>query len=314
MVLAVAFDDVKARRQHRTPPDISGGVTQTLYFGSSTEPDQPHASLNEPDAGLLASTHFHRVDQFQVVVGGKGKIGRHELSPYCVHFTRAYTPYGPLLSDPADALKFIVMRARHDAGSQRLPKERAQLERVTDRRPWQVSRQVSFASGATGNDVTLDAVPEIMDDQGLAAYALSMKPLTWTTTPDPARGDGQYLVVLKGSVILNQTQTKGALALIFVSPADGPLNFQAGPEGVEALILNFPRRKEYKTAEQKAALDAAGYKTWICMPCAYIYDEAVGIPEEGIAPGTRWADVPEDWTCPDCGVDKNDFEMAGPST
>ena len=40
-----------------------------------------------------------------------------------------------------------------------------------------------------------------------------------------------------------------------------------------------------------------------------IYDEADGLPEEGIAPGTRWADVPDDWTCPDCGVGKDDFEM-----
>lgn len=122
MVTAVAFEEVKSRRNWHDIPDINnGGVTQTPYFGSSAEPDKPHASLNEPDPGLLASTHFHRVDQFQVVVGGKGKIGRHELSPYCVHFTRAYTPYGPLLSDAEDGLKFIVLRARHDAGSQRLP-------------------------------------------------------------------------------------------------------------------------------------------------------------------------------------------------
>ena len=34
-----------------------------------------------------------------------------------------------------------------------------------------------------------------------------------------------------------------------------------------------------------------------------------GLPEEGIAPGTRWDDVPDSWTCPDCGVTKDDFEM-----
>ncbi len=50
-------------------------------------------------------------------------------------------------------------------------------------------------------------------------------------------------------------------------------------------------------------------KKWQCIICGYIYDEAVGDPEHGIAPGTRWEDVPEDWTCPDCGVAKGDFEM-----
>jgi rubredoxin len=40
-----------------------------------------------------------------------------------------------------------------------------------------------------------------------------------------------------------------------------------------------------------------------------LYDEALGLPEHGIAPGTRWDDVPEDWVCPDCGTPKDMFEM-----
>jgi len=50
-------------------------------------------------------------------------------------------------------------------------------------------------------------------------------------------------------------------------------------------------------------------KTYQCIVCGYIYDEAKGVPEDGIAPGTAWADVPDDWECPDCGVAKADFEM-----
>jgi len=50
-------------------------------------------------------------------------------------------------------------------------------------------------------------------------------------------------------------------------------------------------------------------KKWQCMVCEFIYDEALGYPEDGIPPGTRWEDVPEDWTCPDCGVSKEDFYM-----
>lgn len=50
-------------------------------------------------------------------------------------------------------------------------------------------------------------------------------------------------------------------------------------------------------------------KKWQCVVCGFIYDEAEGWPEDGIEPGTRWEDVPEDWTCPDCGVGKEDFEM-----
>ncbi len=51
-------------------------------------------------------------------------------------------------------------------------------------------------------------------------------------------------------------------------------------------------------------------KTWKCIVCGYIYDQAAGDPEHGIAPGTPWPDIPEDWTCPECGVAKGDFDMA----
>jgi rubredoxin len=44
-----------------------------------------------------------------------------------------------------------------------------------------------------------------------------------------------------------------------------------------------------------------------CSICGYVYDEAIGDPERGIAPGTKWEDVPEDWNCPLCGAMKSDF-------
>ena len=50
-------------------------------------------------------------------------------------------------------------------------------------------------------------------------------------------------------------------------------------------------------------------KTWLCVVCGLIYDEAKGWPTDGIAPGTKWEDVPNDWLCPDCQVGKADFEM-----
>jgi len=50
-------------------------------------------------------------------------------------------------------------------------------------------------------------------------------------------------------------------------------------------------------------------KVWQCVVCGFIYNEAEGLPGEGIQPGTAWADIPENWVCPDCGVAKSDFEM-----
>ena len=51
------------------------------------------------------------------------------------------------------------------------------------------------------------------------------------------------------------------------------------------------------------------YKKYMCVVCGWIYDEERGAPDEGIAPGTLWEDVPADWQCPDCGAGREDFEM-----
>jgi len=52
-----------------------------------------------------------------------------------------------------------------------------------------------------------------------------------------------------------------------------------------------------------------GFKTWMCLICGWVYDEEKGAPEDGLAPGTRWEDVPLNWTCPECGARKEDFEL-----
>lgn len=50
-------------------------------------------------------------------------------------------------------------------------------------------------------------------------------------------------------------------------------------------------------------------KKYICLICGLIYEEALGWPEDGILPGTKWEDVPASWSCPECGASKLDFEM-----
>jgi len=62
-------------------------------------------------------------------------------------------------------------------------------------------------------------------------------------------------------------------------------------------------------AAVETATSADDFKQWVCVICGWIYDEAAGLPEEGIAAGTRWADVPADWRCPLCDVGKEDFAL-----
>lgn len=48
-------------------------------------------------------------------------------------------------------------------------------------------------------------------------------------------------------------------------------------------------------------------KKYVCEVCGYVYDEAIGEQDSGVAPGTEWANVPEDFVCPLCGVGKDQF-------
>ncbi|HHZ88910.1 MAG TPA: rubredoxin [Chromatiaceae bacterium] len=57
------------------------------------------------------------------------------------------------------------------------------------------------------------------------------------------------------------------------------------------------------------AQETAEYKAYLCVLCGFVYDEAEGLPESNIAPGTRWEDIPDDWKCPDCDAIKADFEL-----
>ena len=58
-----------------------------------------------------------------------------------------------------------------------------------------------------------------------------------------------------------------------------------------------------------ADTSSPSFKRWLCLGCGWLYDEALGDQRHGLAPGTRWADVPADWHCPDCGTPKGGFLM-----
>ncbi|MDM9382778.1 rubredoxin [Chlorogloeopsis sp. ULAP01] len=47
---------------------------------------------------------------------------------------------------------------------------------------------------------------------------------------------------------------------------------------------------------------------YVCSVCGYEYDSEVGDPDSGIEPGTAFEELPEDWICPVCGAEKNQFE------
>ena len=283
------------------------GVRWNTTFMSPPAPDvpqDPHAFLVESTHEDSFATHFHRVDEFQVVVRGGGTMGRHTLVPGLVHFARADTPYGPIrVAD--DGLQFLTLRACKDgSGAHFFPKGKETLESITGRDPWQVSEHAAFEK--TGG-VALRPFAKIRDERGLAAYSLALGPGAKTAAPDPSTTAGQYLVVTQGS-LKYEGKEHTALTIIFVKSSEQPFEFEAGEHGLNALVLNFPQGRA-RQPQRDAAQPAREFRVWECGLCGFVYDEAKGMPDEGVAPGTRWEDVPDSWSCPDCSATKTDFAM-----
>lgn len=74
-------------------------------------------------------------------------------------------------------------------------------------------------------------------------------------------------------------------------------------------LAPFYRKRSRRRERVFPLKRAISMRTWMCLICGWIYDEEAGLPEEGIAPGTRWEDVPPNWVCPECGARKEDFEL-----
>ena len=122
---------------------------------------------------------------------------------------------------------------------------------------------------------------------------------------DLTRDEAQALLAALQSHLSRQAQDasgtpniEAPLVFTLLDPEASPASGSAQDDGVVAASAN----------ETNHTADAAS-RQWVCVICGWIYDEAVGYPEDGIAPGTRWEDVPEDWRCPLCDVGKEDFAM-----
>jgi rubredoxin len=304
MANVVAFDEVKATRIERVTEDNKRAWRTNYMVPPDEAPGRPQAFLAEMSAHRNLRTHYHANDQFQVFVSGDGHAGKHPIAPFQVHFARAYTPYGPIIAKDA-GVGFLTLRTRKDGGAQFLPEKREQLVATEGRNPWQLTVPINFPEPS--GPIAIEPLEGMHDDRGLAGHALSMKADAEAPGPDPSPSNGQYIVVLGGSV-MHEGVEKKATTIIYVAPEEGPFKLKAGPRGLEAIALHFPRPEEPVAPAVKAEADAE-YKVWQCVLCAFVYDEAAGMPEDGIAPGTRWADVPESWGCPDCSATKKDFEM-----
>lgn len=198
----------------------------------------PTVFLIEQEANSTLPTHFHRQNEFQLVVGGSGAIGRHAMKPFAVHYAGAYTGYGPVVAGP-EGLDYFTIRPVFDTGALMASEAREKMVRGP-------KRQVH----ATPFDVLeperrrhlraverLDVIPT--QDDAMFAEVLRIPPGATARAKQVAGGGGVFHFLLAGSAHCGDAAL-APLDHVFASSEEAPLTFIAGPDGAEVLSMQTP--------------------------------------------------------------------------
>lgn len=198
----------------------------------------PQAYLVMQPPGSVTRPHFHQTNQFQVFVGGSGKVGKLRTDPVTVQYAGADTPYGPIVAED-DGIHYFTLRQHWDSGAKYLPAQSDQLRKGQQRQVVGVTGETRPAGEAIDAAIgSEDLFPAEAD--GLLARVLRLPPNTVAELPDAGDGGGQYHVVLSGTLV-RDGETLDPMSLEFAFPDEGTVTVQAGPEGLALLLARFPR-------------------------------------------------------------------------
>ncbi|HVZ07423.1 hypothetical protein [Rhodopila sp.] len=242
---------------HRTARRKTHNGWHTTYIGQnrntlkegdavpSSDGLYPMAFLVEKEAGAVVHPHFHQADQYQVVVQGSGRLGIHDIASVAVHYTDAYSAYGPIVA-AEEGVAWFTLRNAWDPGARYMPEHRRQLREA--RAKYQ------------HREATCGPLPPLTDAELAALTAPSMMAViaeapdgvgTWRYTvpadgsvvgPDPATGGGQFWLVASGSAGLPGGALLPAQSVVFVAPDDAAATLLAGPGGADLICMQFPTR------------------------------------------------------------------------
>lgn len=214
----------------------------------SSEGLYPMAFLVEKEAGAVVHPHFHQADQYQVVVQGSGRLGTHDIASIAVHYTDAYSAYGPIIA-AEEGVSWFTLRNAWDPGARYMPAERRQLrearakyqhrEATCGPLPPLTDAELAALTATSGTAV----IAETKD--GLATWRYTVPSNGALTGPDPSTGGGQFWVVSAGTASLIGGALLPVLSTIFVAPDDTAATLLAGPTGADLICMQFPKQARH---------------------------------------------------------------------
>lgn len=221
--------------EHRKLVNTEGGPLHKTQIVTSVRGDvpSPNAFLIEQPAGTVTRAHFHLNNQFQVVVGGSGTIGRSAVRPYIAQYVSAHTGYGPI-TPGAEGLSYLTLRENTDPGAQYLPELRGKQNRSL--------RQFQTMSPPIEPGSSRGICEMIAPADGMAAWMVSLEAGIKAEPPAAEGASSRYCVVVNGEMRLND-QLLPYLSIVWVPASEGSaFRLEAGPSGLGVIVLQFPQQ------------------------------------------------------------------------
>jgi len=221
---------------------------KTMFMGLSGSKevvDAPQAFFIEMVPNDVIKPHFHAVDQFQVFVSGGGKLGRDdEHPPVTIHYADRFTGYGPITAGP-QGYSYFTLRALTDTGAVYMH-HAGYREKLRPSRKRHGTAQVALSTELVlfrRNDAVVEQIMGAKGeyDDGLSAYVVRLGPQASVLGPDGTDGGGQYCLVVNGT-LQHEGKEYSRLSLLWVGADEGPLQFTAGGEGCEIVVMQFGRK------------------------------------------------------------------------
>ncbi len=232
----------RRERPIRSAPGVSGGHifrSDLIPETGDAESDTPNCKLIEQQPHGVLQSHFHIVDQFQIMVAGDGLLGKHQVAPYTVHFAAKHTGYGPITAGER-GLHYMVFRLGKDAGAGYLPEQRGDMKDLPRRHVMGTPVGCLNDAKRAALTGTVEHKAIAMQADGLCATIYQAPAQQPIVAPEPISGRGQFIYIAAGSAVTDD-QTHEAGTAIFIAPTDPQATLTTGPLGAEILVMQFPR-------------------------------------------------------------------------
>ena len=223
---------------------------RTDYFGGASgnragvDRNTPQAFLVDMKPENTIKPHFHDTDQFQVLVAGSGKLGRHVVPILALHYVDHHTGYGPIISGRG-GLSFFTIRARRDSGPIYLHDSNHKEFLKPSKKRYLVVENIALSTEPVmenRNEPEFESLLQGGDtSDGLGAFMVRVGSGKVAVGPNPSTTAGQYYLVVNGSLKISDINYP-IWSLIYLTTTDSPFVINGGLHGVEALLLSFPRQ------------------------------------------------------------------------